>query len=67
MNQPAAVPAPVTHVSVTVEAYQAVLNILQELPYKTAAPVLQALQSGTTPIQPGETADVDGEGDGGAE
>jgi hypothetical protein len=52
MNAPVSA-APVTHVSVTVEAYQAVLNILQELPYKQAAPVLQVLQTGTTPIAVG--------------
>lgn len=67
MNEPNnAQPQQVTHLSVTAEAYQAVLNVLQDLPYKTAAPVLQALQNGTRPLPP-QGAVVDDDDEGGAE
>jgi hypothetical protein len=56
----------VTHLKVSADAYQVVLNILQELPYKTAAPALQALQNGTEAILPDEPT-VDEPGDPGAE
>jgi len=66
MNQQPQQPQQVTHLIVTAEAYQAVLNVIQEMPYKTAAPVLQQLQAGTQAAPP-QGAIVDDEEEEGAE
>ena len=68
MNQPKPpTPQDIKAIQVDVNAYQAVLNILQDLPYKQAAPVLQALQSGSKPIFADKASIVDAGGQEGAE